>query len=69
MFNLSEPWITKGIGKSIKTKNQLFISGETDAYRNKVLILTLIIKKMYFHKYFEENFRNTKKVWEGTIVF
>ena len=44
-------------------------SSDTDAYktyrRNKVLMLTRISKKMYFHKYFEDNLKNTKKVWEG----
>ena len=28
-------------------------------------MLTQISKKMYFHRYFEENLKNTKKVWEG----
>ena len=28
-------------------------------------MLTRISKKMYFHKYFEENLNSTKKVWEG----
>ena len=57
-----------GIRKSIKIKNQLFTSGDTDAYkayRNKVLMLTRISKKMHFHKYFEENLKITTKVWEG----
>ena len=30
---LSKPWITKAIRKSIKIKNQLFTSGDTDAYK------------------------------------
>ena len=29
------------------------------------LTLTRISKKVYFHKYFEDNFANTKKTWEG----
>ena len=60
--------ITKGIRISIKIKNQLFTLGDTDAYKtdcNKVLMLTRISRKMYFHKYFEENLNSTKKVWEG----
>ena len=65
---LLKPWVTKGIRKSIKIKNDLYCSGDTAAYklyRNKVLMLTRISKKMYFHKYSEENFTNTKKMWEG----
>ena len=64
---LLKPWVTKGIRKSIKIKNDLYCSGDTAAYklyRNKVLMLTRISKKMYFHKYFEEIFTNAKKMWE-----
>ena len=53
---LLKPWVTKGIRKSIIIKNDLYCSGDTAAYklyRNKVLMLTRISKKMYFHKYFE----------------
>ena len=52
---LSKPWITKGIRKSIKIKNQLFTSGDTDAcmtYRNKLLMLTRISKKNVFSQVF-----------------
>ena len=64
---LLKPWVTKGIRKSIKIKkNYLYCSGDIAAYklyRNKALTLTRISKKIYFHKYFEENFTNTKKMW------
>ena len=63
-----KPWVTKGIRKSIKIKNNLYCSGDTTTYKlylNKVLTLTRISKKMYFRKYFEENFTNTQKIWEG----
>ena len=33
-------------------------------YRNKVLMLTRISKKTYFHKYFEENLTKIKKTWD-----
>ena len=34
-------------------------------YRNKILTLTRIIKKNYYHKYFQENIPNIKKNMEG----
>ena len=64
----SKPWITEGIRKSIKSKNSLFYQGNSEKYkyyRNKILTLTRISKKAYFHKYVEDNFANTKKTWEG----
>ena len=69
---LLKPWVTKGIRKSIKIKNDLYCSGDTASYklyRNKVLMLTRISKKMYFHKYFEENFTNTKKCGRASTAF
>ena len=64
---LTKPWITKGIKKSIKIKNRLFNRGDKDKYkfyRNKILTLTRQSKKDYYHRYFEHNFANTKKTWE-----
>ena len=61
-----KPWITKGIRKSITIKNSLFYSGNSEKYkyyRNKILTLTRISKKVYYHKYFEDNFSNIKKTW------
>ena len=69
---LLKPWVTKGIRKSIKIKNDLYCSRDTAVYklyRNKVLMLTRISKKMYFHKYFEENFTNTKKCGRASTAF
>ena len=65
---LSKPWITKGIRCSIKIKNSLFYSGDKDKYklyRNKLLLLTRLSKKAYYHDYFTTNFANQKKTWEG----
>ena len=69
---LLKPWVTKGTRKSIKITNDLYCSGVIAAYklyRNKVLTLTRMSKNMYFHKYFEENFTNTKKMWEASTAF
>ena len=65
---VQKPWITRGIRRSIRIKNALFCSGDTTAYkvyRNKILTLTRISKKTYYHKYFEENISNIKKTWDG----
>ena len=64
----TKPWITKGLIKSIKIKNKLFYSGDKDKYklyRNKILLLTRLSKKLYYHNYFETNLHNMKKTWEG----
>ena len=64
----SKPWITRGIRRSVKTKNKLFLSGDTEKYklyRNYILTLTRLSKKLYFHEYFETNLSSIKKTWEG----
>ena len=64
----SKPWITQGIRASIKTKNKLFASGDQTKYkfyRNKINHLIRIIKRGYFHDYFEKNLQNMKKTWEA----
>ena len=61
---MSKPWITNGLRKSIKTKNKLFNEGYKGLYkfyRNKILFLTRLSKKLYFHSYFEDNINNPKK--------
>ena len=63
-----KPWITKGIRRSIKIKNSLYYSGDIKTYkmyRNKILMLTRISKRNFFHNYFEDNLSNIKKTWEG----
>ena len=67
-MQLTKPWITKGMRKSIKIKNGLFNDGDKDKYkfyRNKILTLTRQSKKDYYYRYFEYNFANTKNTWEG----
>ena len=65
---LSKPWITKGLKKSIKIKNELFYSGNRERYklyRNKIMLLSRTSKKKYYHNFFELNITNMKKTWEG----
>ena len=55
----SKPWISKGLIKSIKIKNALFASGDTDKYkfyRNKITSITRHSKKLYYHKYFTQRY-------------
>ena len=50
-----KPWITKGVGASIKKKNELFFSDDKSKYkiyRNKILTLSRLSKKLYYHDYF-----------------
>ena len=57
----SKPWITTGIRKSIQTKNKLLSEGNSATYklyRNKILTLTRLGKKLYFHNYFQGNTNN-----------
>jgi len=64
----SKPWITRVIRRSIKTKNKLFLSGDTQKYklyRNHIRTLTSLSKKLHFHKYFETNLSSIKKICEG----
>ena len=65
---LSKLWITKGIRKSIRIKNEIFFSGDRDKYkfyRNKSLHLSRISKRAFYHNYFMQNVCNMKKTWEG----
>ena len=50
--------------QSIQTKNKLF-SATYKLYRNKILTLTRLSKKLYFHNYFQGNTNNLKRIWQG----
>lgn len=68
MKRLSKPWITKGIRQSIKIKNKLLALGDRDRYklyRNRILNITRLSKKLYFHSFFSDNIKNIKKTWQG----
>ena len=69
---LSKPWITRGLRKSIKIKNDLFYSGDTATYklyRNKVLSLSRQSKRLYYQSYFSSNLNNMKKNLGGDQCF
>ena len=65
---LSKPWISRGLRKSIKIKSDLYHSADTakyKLYRNKILSLSRLSKKLYYQAYFSRNLNNMKKTWEG----
>ena len=64
----SKPWITKGLRKSIKIKNRLFYSGDISKYklyRNIIVSLSRLSKRLFYEAYFTANLKNMKKTWEG----
>ena len=64
----SKPWITKGIRKAIKIKNDLYHSNDGDRYRlyrNRIISLTRLSKKLYYHSFFNLNSFNMKKDMGG----
>ena len=69
-----KPWLTKGIQKAIRTK-QMYYSKYIKSnkskfwyhryktHRNRLEHLTRLAKEKYYQKYFQDNIRNSKKVW------
>ena len=74
-----KPWITKGILKSLKKRQDLhnrFIRAKTidskqflydrfKRYRNMLVTLTRRSKENYFSKYFADNVKNLRETWKG----
>jgi len=63
---MAKPWISKGLKKSIRIKNELFYSGDENRYklyRNKIVTLCRLSKRNFYHNYFEENVNNMRKTW------
>ena len=71
---INKPWITKGIRKSIKTKNLAYAQYcKTENkvfyhkyiyFRDKINHLIRKNKRHYHNKFFEENKNNMKKIWK-----
>ena len=64
----SKPWVTRGIRASIKVKNKLFHTNnltQYKIYRNYIVTLLRASKKLYYEKYFNLNYTNMSKKWEG----
>jgi len=59
---LSKPWITRGIQKSIQIKNKLYSTGDAinyKLYRNKICTLTRLSKQQYY----SNSFMTTWETW------
>ena len=75
--SVSKPWITKGIKKSIMTRDSLLkkfhsekrrrsaIYDQYKFYRNRVVDLIRQSKSNYYVKFFNDNLKNSKKIWNG----
>ena len=64
----SKPWITTGIAKSIKVKDNLYKKAEYQkqfrTYWNYISTLLRCSKDSYYNGFFEKNKRNVKTVWK-----
>ena len=73
---LRKPWLTKGIQNSIKKKQffyNKYLKNNKDrfwylkyrAYKNRLEYLIKISKQKFYKNYFENNLKNSKKVWNA----
>ena len=74
-----KPWISDNILHKIKKKDKAFrkymnckdvvrksaLKAEFNNLKNEVLTLTRQSKERYYNKYFTENTKNLKKIWQG----
>ena len=75
----SKPWLTPGIIKSIRIKNNLYkqfcqatnpahrvsLHQKFKTYRNQIVTLNHLSKEDYFQAHFETNKKDSKKIWFG----
>ena len=55
---LAKPWLTAGLRKSIRVKNNLFYTSDRDKYkfyRNKIIYLTRLSKANYYQSFLDLN--------------
>ena len=76
---LTNPWLTKGILKSIDTRDKVhkafttelrpdikeYLHKQYKSYRNLLLTLQRVSKKNYYMEYFRVNADNARKTWSG----
>ena len=65
---LAKPWLTVGLRKSIRVKNNLFFNSDWDKYklyRNKIITLTRLSKANYYRCFFDVYTRNMQQTWKG----
>ena len=61
---LAKPWLTAGLRKSIRVKNNLFYTSDRDKYkfyRNKIIYLTRLSKANYYQSFFDLNICNMRQ--------
>ena len=69
--NTTKPWLTRGILKSIKTKNKLYLQAKRNAiykskyvqYRNKLTTILRKAKQHYYINTLNDVKNNSKKLW------
>ncbi|MEM6812720.1 MAG: hypothetical protein AAF549_09675, partial [Pseudomonadota bacterium] len=75
----NKPWITNGLLTSMKIRDSIlcdlnntadsnlkaFLQSRYKFYRNRIVSLLRLSKKIYFNVYFKENSKNLGKVWQG----
>ena len=76
----SKPWITPALSNSIEIKNRVYkqfckasdpikkrkLHERFKNYRNLTTILTRVCKEDYYKSFFQDNKKDSKKIWEGT---
>lgn len=65
---LTKPWLTKGIRRSIRVKNNLFFNSNWNKYkqyRNKLTALIRLSKQKYYLNFFNSNIKNMRQTWKG----
>jgi len=70
----NKPWVTKGLKKSIKIRNQLYKKWLTTRnsyyynqykiYRNKIISINKIFRTLYYDSVLKDS-TNTKKMWDN----
>ena len=74
-----KPWVTNGIKNSISVRDKLYkemIKAKNDqikkrkheiykTYRNKIVDLLQVSRKCHYQKYFEENKKSSRAIWQG----
>ena len=60
---LAKPWLTAGLRKSIRVKNNLFYTSDWEKYkfyRNKIMSLKILSKANYYQSFFDLNICNMR---------
>ena len=75
----NKPWVTSGLLTSMKIRDSIlcdlnntsdsdlkaFLHSRYKFYRNRIVSLLRLSKKIHFNVYFKENSKNLRKIWQG----